>query len=127
MAAGLTYEQLWWRAFWLTQAIEVPIYTLLLTLLPARPLWRRPDPAAPPLGLELRLLVAFAASSLTHPWVWYVFPPLIDDYWPMVAVAETFAVVVEACWMHFSGLRYALACSLLANGVSATIGFLRHS
>jgi len=34
----MTYHELWWRAFWMTQAIEVPIYTLILTKLPARPL-----------------------------------------------------------------------------------------
>jgi len=121
----MTYEQLWWRAFLLTQAVEVPIYTAILTRFPARPLWR--DQTGPPMSLPLRLLMAFLASAITHPWVWYFFPRYIDDYWPMVAVAETFAVVVEAVWLRFCGLRYALLWSLLANGVSATIGFLRQS
>ena len=120
----MTYHELWWRAFWMTQAIEVPIYTLILTRMPARPLWQQPH--EPPLGLPMRIVVAFLASAITQPWVWYVFPRYIDDYWPMVAVAETFAVVIEALWFQFCGLRYALLVSLLANGVSAGLGFLRN-
>ncbi len=119
----MTYEQLWLRAFLLTQAVEIPIYTLILSRFPARPLWQ--SGGSDPLSLPMRILCAFLASAITHPWVWYFFPRYIDDYWPMVAVAETFAVVVEALWLQFCGLRRALLWSLVANGTSATLGFLR--
>ncbi len=120
----MTYGEQWWRAFWMTQAIEVPIYLVILTKFPATPRWR--DGHEPMTDWPHKLACAFLASAITHPWVWYFFPVIIDDYWPMVAAAETFAVVAEALWFHFCGLRRALLWSLVANGTSATIGFLRH-
>lgn len=69
------------------------------------------------------MLIAFGASTITHPIVWFVFPRLITgSYWTMVAAAETFAVVVEALYARAFGLRYALAVSLLANAASALLG-----
>jgi hypothetical protein len=67
------------------------------------------------------------ASTLTHPVVWFVFPQLYErglGYWEMVAVAETFAVGVEALWLVARGVRRALAWSLLANAASVAVGLL---
>lgn len=122
----MTYANLWWRAFWETQALEVPMYVAAFHLFPARPLWQRTDE---PLAFPGTLGVAFLASALTHPLVWYFFPFLpffIDDYWPMVAVAETFAVLCEAAWFAFCGVNRPLLLSLVANGASASFGFLVH-
>lgn len=103
----------WLLAFAFTQLVEVPIY-------------RR--------ALDGRFLVAFGASALTHPVVWFVFPwlfyrsaPLDGSpalYWTMVAAAETFAVGVEAVWLAAFGLRRALLWSLLANASSLGLGLL---
>jgi hypothetical protein len=42
----------------------------------------------------------------------------------MVAQAESFAVLTEAAYMAFFGLRWALAWSILANAASAGLGLL---
>ncbi len=90
----------WLVAFVFTQAIEVPLY----------------------LRVTGSFRVSFLASALTHPVVWFVFPLLPLDYWPMVALAETFAVGVEAWWLRFNGVPRALFWSVLVNATSATVG-----
>jgi hypothetical protein len=92
----------WLVAFAFTQAVEVPLY------LRAKASWR----------------VAFSASALTHPVVWFVFPLLPLGYWPMVGLAELFAVLVEAAWLRAHGVPRALLWSFLANTTSATTGLV---
>ena len=102
----------WISAFGFTQAVEIPIWTYAL--------------ASTGLSLRRRLLLAFAASALTHPYVWWVFYPLLKPvlgWWGYLLVAETFAVVVEALLMRFFGLKDALLWAVLANGLSAGLGF----
>lgn len=98
----------WLVAFAFTQAFEVPLY------LRATGSWR----------------IAFFASALTHPIVWFVFPQMMAhgvSYWPMVAAAEVFAVTAEAVWLFANGVPRALLWSFLANATSATGGLLlRH-
>ena len=97
----------WLTAFAVTQIVEVPIYAAALRERP----WRE------------RIGLAFAASAITHPFVWYVFPPLIEDYWTMVVLAELFAVAVEGLWFWCFGLRRAILWALVANGASVGVGF----
>jgi hypothetical protein len=97
----------WLAAFAVTQIIEMPIYVFALRERP----WVQ------------RLALAFGASAITHPFVWFLFPRLVEDYWTMVALAETFAVVVEAVWLWRFGLKRAILWTLLANGTSVGIGF----
>ena len=103
----------WLVAFLLTQMVELGVYTNL--------------PAAPR-PLRERLAVAFGASAITHPLVWFVITPLylpLDlSWWTMVVVAELFAWLTEAGWLVAFGYRarVALGGSLLANGLSYTIG-----
>ncbi len=113
----------WFRAFLLTQAVEMGVYAHA-TAAP-RP-WRE------------RLAIAFGASAITHPLVWFVIVegvqrampevsvhlPLQQSWWAGVAVAETFAVLAEAAWLALFGVRalHALGLALLANGASFTIG-----
>lgn len=103
----------WVLAFAFTQIVEVPIYL--------RAIDRR---------LVSALLVAFGASAITHPVVWFVFPWAFDrwlptlGYWSMVTAAEIFALVVEAIWLAGVGVRRALVWSLLANGASLGLGLL---
>jgi hypothetical protein len=84
--------------------------------------------------LLARALVAFGASLVTHPVVWFVMPrvfyspPILETVPPdavyplMVSVAETFAIAVEALYLHAFGLRRAWAWALAANLVSASLG-----
>lgn len=108
----------WLGAFLFTQAVEIPIYLYGL-----RPVRRE-------LGWPVCLAVAFGASALTHPIVWFVFPRLwgaLEEpggYRGMVAAAETFAVTAEA--LYLLGVKTkpgpAFGWALLANGASASLG-----
>jgi hypothetical protein len=92
----------WLQAFVFTQLVEVPIY-------------RR--------ALGGRTAVAFGASALTHPVVWFVFPRLgLGGYAASLVGAELFAVLVEAAWLRAFGLRRALAWSAAANAASLALG-----
>jgi hypothetical protein len=106
----------WLAAFSITQLVEVPIYVRALLGDDGRDAGRvRGWPAA--------LALAFAASTITHPIVWFVMPRLIPDhYLLMVAVAESFAIVTEAVWLRAFGLRRALAWAVFANAASVVIG-----
>lgn len=105
----------WLWAFLLTEAVEVPIYL--------RALLARDDPQRAFDRLLPAALVAFGASALTHPIVWFVMPQLIpNNYALMVAVAETFAVLAEAAWLRAFGLRRALWWALFANAASVLVG-----
>ena len=95
-----------------TQLVEVPIY---LQVLPGNR-WKAG-------------LVAFGASALTHPVVWFVFPRLLPHhYLGMATIAELFAVGVEALYLCVWLKPWkALAASLVANGASLGLGLLsRH-
>ncbi|MDP3155847.1 MAG: hypothetical protein Q8N23_24460 [Archangium sp.] len=94
----------WLVAFFFTQLFEMPIY------------WKASG----------SLRVAFFASAMTHPIVWFVFPMLMDhgvEYWPMVLLAETFAVLGEASWLRFNGVPRPLLWSFVANSCSVGCGF----
>lgn len=92
----------WLVAFVLTQALEMPIY----------------------LRVSRSLRVAFFASAMTHPIVWFVFPVLAAwlPWTAVVLLAEAFAVVVEAWWLKANGVERALFWSLVTNAFSATCG-----
>jgi hypothetical protein len=107
----------WLSAFLFTQAVEIPIYARAM----------RPWPRA----LGLKLAIAFGASAVTHPVVWFVIPTLRAwspyPYEEMVVRAETFAVVIEGLYLYAVGaftLRRAMLWSLLANASSASLGLL---
>ena len=111
----------WLAAFLFTEAVETPIYTWALRDLREG---REQDQAAQA-KLARAIAIAFAASALTHPIVWFVMPRLIPgDYLTMVAVAEAFAVLAEAAWMRAFGLRRALLWALFANAASLCLGLL---
>ena len=116
----------WLQAFAFTQLVECPIYFLALR---AHIEERGP-----------RLAVAFGASALTHPIVWFVIPPLVYKTFPtlhqqpllgttaawvvMALVAETFAVVAEASYLRQFKLEHPWRWSLGANGASVVLGLL---
>lgn len=104
----------WLAAFVFTQIVELPIY--LVAIARSRGTTSFPRDA----------VVAFGASAITHPIVWFVFPALFPAraYVAMIASAEVFAVVVEAAWLRAFGVRRALAWSIVANGTSFGLGML---
>jgi hypothetical protein len=97
----------WLSAFVFTQAVETPLYGWWL---------HRRGVRGP------KLAYAFVPSLVTHPVVWFVMPRLFSDWYEMVVVAETFAVVVEAALLWPWARRYAPLWALAANAASLTIG-----
>ncbi|MEZ4380740.1 MAG: hypothetical protein R3A79_05305 [Nannocystaceae bacterium] len=99
----------WLEAYLLTQAVEMPIY---IAALRGRP-WR------------LRVVVAAALSTMTHPMVWFVIPAI---RWPSYEAyflgAEGFAVLAEALLLWAVGARSPLLWSLAANAGSVAVGSL---
>jgi hypothetical protein len=100
----------WAEAFAFTQLCELPVWTLAFKRAGDAESW-----------LEAAVL-AFAASAITHPVVWFVFPLLPVPYWWMVAAAETFAVGVEAIYAWRFRVKRALLWSFAANALSAGLG-----
>ncbi|MFO0592668.1 MAG: hypothetical protein U0441_34305 [Polyangiaceae bacterium] len=117
----------WVSAFLFTQAVEIPVYVVAMRRALAQERARRPR------GLPLQLAVAFGASAITHPIVWFVISglaPSFQDpgpaYIEYVVRAESFALIVEAFYFYLAcaiSFRRALVWSLLANGLSAGLGF----
>jgi len=95
----------WFIAFIITQCLEMPVY---LAAFRGRP------------------LICFGASAITHPIIWFVFPLVIplDHYTLYLLAAESFAVIIEAFYLHFFGLKKALLWSLLANSISFLSGLI---
>jgi hypothetical protein len=105
----------WLFAFVFTQLVEMGVY---VQALPARP-------------RHERLAIAFGASAITHPAVWYIIPDVGASYglgwWATVAIAEVFAVVVETAWLAAFGVRRAFFWSLAANATSFSLGLFGYS
>lgn len=101
----------WLLAFALTQLIEAPLYTLALRRRGGRS-W------AAAMG------IAFGASALTHPFVWFAFPAAIDPLVLRIAVSEVFALVVETLWLAAFRLPRPWAWALAVNGASFGVGVL---
>lgn len=101
----------WLTAFVFTQIVEMGIYVRAFPI-------ERP--------LRERLAISFCASGITHPLVWYVIPDATGSlglsWWTTVAIAETFAVLVEGALLASFGVRAPLLWALVANGTSFLIG-----
>ncbi len=143
-------------AFALTQLVEVPIYARALRVSERAPSSSSPSPSPlssplpSPLSspspssparrpLAARVVIAFGASALTHPIVWFVMPWLATSLLVVLAraglplgvttrtlvygaLAEGFALLVEAAYLRAFGLRRAFAWSLAANVASVIVG-----
>jgi hypothetical protein len=103
----------WGRAFGVTVAVE------LGTLVP----WLR--------SVEPRMLrragIVVLGQMTTHPWVWFVLPVLPVAHAVYWAIAETFAVSVEAVLYRLTlplGWRRAFWVSFVANVSSVLVGFV---
>ncbi|MBS2013347.1 MAG: hypothetical protein JST00_10695 [Deltaproteobacteria bacterium] len=99
----------WLRAFVFTQIVEAPVYRRVLDVS-----WGR----------------ALAPSAITHPFVWFAFPPLARalgfGWLGMAIMAELFAWLVEALFLAKTRPRVApgkaLLVSLVANATSVALG-----
>ncbi|MFO0678929.1 MAG: hypothetical protein U0169_20545 [Polyangiaceae bacterium] len=96
----------WLLAFAFTQIVEIPIYVRTLRVAP---------------------LVAFGASALTHPIVWFVLPRVRHSmglsYDAYLVIAETFAVVAEGVYFHaLTKKKSSYGWSLVANATSVVLG-----
>lgn len=99
----------WVLAFLFTQAVEVPVYAAALR---SRP-------------LAGRLAIAFGASLVTHPIVWWsvlTFARDHDSYVAWSTGAELFAVTAEALWLKLFGVSRPLPWAILANAASLGLG-----
>jgi hypothetical protein len=103
---------LWLVAFALTVAIEAPVVWFLVG--PAEPRPMR------------KIGAIFYANLATHPAVWFIFPLLPVSRGTSLALSEISAFVLEAALyaMLFDkiSLRRAALVSLLANGLSLSVG-----
>lgn len=99
----------WLAAFALTQIVEVPIYLFA---------FRRGERR-----FARRFAIAFTASTITHPFVWFVFPRLVSPYLVMLVCAEAFAVIAEAAWFRRLDMPRPLFWSFVANATSVAFGF----
>jgi hypothetical protein len=106
----LDFALRWLTAFAFTQLVEMGIYAHAHVSRPLRE----------------RLAIAFCASGITHPLVWYVIPDVTAalglSWWPTVGIAETFAVLAEAALLACFGVRAPFLWALCANGTSFLIG-----
>lgn len=74
-----------------------------------------------------RLAIAFGASAITHPLVWFAIPDAcyelgLSHWWTIVAIAEAFALIAETLWLAAFGVRRAFVWSFVANGSSYLVG-----
>lgn len=103
----------WLVAFLITQLVEIPIY-----------LWFLRRTSRPTVE---RVAIAFAASAITHPLVWFAGPVVVGaraSFFGFVAVVETFAIVTEAAWLAAFRVPRPIVASALANTVSVAIGLV---
>jgi hypothetical protein len=111
----------WFDAFAFTQIVEIPVYVLAMRHALGT------GHASRPRTLPIQLLVAFGASAITHPAVWFVIPRVPSaSYEEYVIRAEMFAWLVEAFYfysLHVVYLRRALVWAFVANALSAGLGF----
>lgn len=105
---------LWLVAFALTVVIEGPV------------VWFLVGPAEP--RVTRKIGAVFYANLGTHPAVWFIFPLLPVSRGTSLVLSEISAFVLEAGLyaMLFDriSLRRAALVSLLANGVSLSVGYV---
>lgn len=120
---------LWFRAFVLTVAVELPIAYVVLrrwAIARAGDVGAAPGASA---GRGRLLALIVLANLASHPAVWFILSqPLRIGTVEYAAVVETWAVAVEALlfWVAIRGLppRWAVIASFAANAASFLVGRL---
>jgi len=75
--------------------------------------------------LKVILFGSLFGSIATLPYVWFVFPAFIKNYYVSVSVSEIFVIITEAYLFHFLfslSLRRSIILSISANAGSIIIG-----
>jgi len=112
------YGLMFLKGMLLTQAVEVPVAWLLLSVLTRR--------SGIPKS-SLRIVAAAIIGNLsTLPWLWFVFPEFMT-YTYTVVLGEITAVGLEALLYHLiigTGYKYSLLVSVAANAASVITGLL---
>jgi hypothetical protein len=112
------YGLIFLKGMLLTQAVEVPIAWVLLSMLTRRSGIPRSS---------LRIVAATIIGNLaTLPWLWFVYPEFMT-YGYTIVLGEITAVGLEALLYHLIigiGYKYSLLVSVAANAASVLIGLL---
>lgn len=110
---------LWAKAFSLTLLFELPIY-----LFAAR---YRQDPRRP-VRVGRILIGAFLCSAITHPFLWFVWRPIVTQYVLYVISGESIVFLAETAIFYAIArpvtLLRASLCSFFANLSSFGLGML---
>ncbi len=71
-----------------------------------------------------RLGIAFGASAVTHPILWFVLRPLLasSSFVAYVVIGESFARLFEAWYLRRAGVEHALLASVSSNAASWITG-----
>ena len=79
------------------------------------------------LSYRILIFTGFVASGATLPYVWFIFPVVINSYNARVVTSEVFAVAVEtaiiAAFLHLN-VKESFVVSLLCNTTSFFLGIL---
>lgn len=121
-----SFDHAWLTAFMHTQLIEVSLGLLTIAL------FFRLQLLKPPPQWIKTCLILLAASTLTHPPLWYLLPKLCRHleigYQGYLILGETLVIFIEGLWyaLMFSFLRHqyfkAFFFSIFLNTTSALIG-----
>ena len=119
------YQELWLAAFIKTQVIEVSVGWLTLS-------WLCRQTKLGSKSTLRNLSILTIASTLTHPPLWFVLPPLCRrwgfSYQYYLLIGESSVFLIEAIWYWFAllplqrSLTKALLLSLLLNSMSYFVG-----
>ena len=112
------YGLIFLKGMLLTQAVEVPVAWVLLSMLTRRSGIPRSS---------LRIVAATIIGNLaTLPWLWFVYPEFMT-YGYTIVLGEITAVGLEALLYHLIigiGYKYSLLVSVAANAASVLTGLL---
>ena len=112
------YGLIFLKGMLLTQAVEVPVAWVLLSMLTRRSGIPRSS---------LRIVAATIIGNLaTLPWLWFVYPEFMT-YGYAIVLGEITAVGLEALLYHLIvgiGYKYSLLVSVAANAASVLAGLL---
>jgi hypothetical protein len=106
------------KGFAITQAVEIPVVWYLLS--------RHFRQTGGNVACRRIIAAAFFANMATLPYLWFVYPEILD-FAGSVALGETTALVAEALVYHYllgASLRAAFFASLAANGCSVLVGLV---
>ncbi|MFH1785469.1 MAG: hypothetical protein ABH842_03490 [Candidatus Micrarchaeota archaeon] len=79
-------------------------------------------------GLGSILRNGILASSITLPFVWFVFPIIGFGWFETLVIAETFAIVIEGIFYRLVfenlSLKEAFLISFICNGITLVVGLV---